>query len=223
LLLLLLFYRILTDPQSNQSTIHPAAIHCALIPYPFVKMGYVKKLGLKERLRSLSLPRRGKQRESSQYQSKNNAREPIIWEFHVTSNPKEYTGDTIEKKTIRTCATTDTVSTSKSIGQTQDIDANSTTTTAQLGWGWLLFSCWSGSPSNLNTVDDVSFESSDGTGDYSEPSMSRIDQVLECDMKSIKADDISGVTSAASVDTDDSDECESEVSHGSGTESNYGP
>eukprot|EP00571_Detonula_confervacea_P016725 CAMPEP_0172312906 /NCGR_PEP_ID=MMETSP1058-20130122/18773_1 /TAXON_ID=83371 /ORGANISM="Detonula confervacea, Strain CCMP 353" /LENGTH=178 /DNA_ID=CAMNT_0013026469 /DNA_START=60 /DNA_END=596 /DNA_ORIENTATION=+ len=154
------------------------------------------------RLRSMSLRHKPKASQPSQSKTNDNDQR---WEFHVTSNPKEYTD---EFEIHRACGTIDTVSTSRSDEEADNTDAG-TTNTAPMGWGWLLSSCWGGSPDL--TTDDATFESSDdGTGDFSEPSMSRVDQVLELAAAN-KADDISDITSvsSSSIYDDDSNDSES--------------
>lgn len=172
-------------------------------------MGYLKKLNKARLVRSMSFRRKSKELQSKTNDNGNYQ----TWEFQVTCNPKEYTDD-IEKKHFA-CGTIDTVSTSRS-GQEKDNNNVGTTNTAtpQVVWGWLLSSCWGGSPDLIDKIDDVTFESShDGTGDDSEPSMSRLDHVLELDAK--KADDMSNITSAASMSIDDDD------SNYSDSQSNY--
>lgn len=73
-------------------------------------------------------------------------------------------------------------------------------------WEWL-FSCWR--PSLVNKTDDLTYQSSyndDGSGESSQPSLSRIDQVLKVPLMVDEISEaISDVTSVPSIDDSDSD------------------
>lgn len=142
------------------------------------------------------------------------------WEVHVTSNPNEYTPDDISlnwltNKMYHLSASfnEDSVSTGSDVdgfeasstgsdeADINDAPAKPTADKYETGWGWLS-QCW-GSPYLTNTTVDPTVESSyndDGTGGSSQPSLSRVDQVLELSL----ADDVSDITSIPSMD-DDSD------------------
>jgi len=142
------------------------------------------------------------------------------WELHVTSNPIECTLDHgnhnwfthklddflssfNEKDDFLSSfnENENSVSTGSDATDNNDAPAKPTADKYETGWGWFS-QCW-GSPHLTNKTDDPTSESSyndDGTGESSQPSLSRVDQVLELSL----ADDVSDITSIPSID-DDSD------------------
>eukprot|EP00578_Thalassiosira_sp_NH16_P017303 CAMPEP_0181111084 /NCGR_PEP_ID=MMETSP1071-20121207/19076_1 /TAXON_ID=35127 /ORGANISM="Thalassiosira sp., Strain NH16" /LENGTH=183 /DNA_ID=CAMNT_0023194933 /DNA_START=91 /DNA_END=642 /DNA_ORIENTATION=+ len=122
------------------------------------------------------------------------------YEFRVTANPKERIDElpSARNESFETVATDETDNNTVGAPATSD----------SKGWGWLLSTCLGGTYEGSATAalnDGRSFQASyDGTGESSVPSMSRLDQVLELNNKT-KADDISDITSAASIDDDDDD------------------
>eukprot|EP00571_Detonula_confervacea_P012085 CAMPEP_0172313274 /NCGR_PEP_ID=MMETSP1058-20130122/19890_1 /TAXON_ID=83371 /ORGANISM="Detonula confervacea, Strain CCMP 353" /LENGTH=202 /DNA_ID=CAMNT_0013026903 /DNA_START=214 /DNA_END=822 /DNA_ORIENTATION=+ len=156
-----------------------------------------------------------------------------IPEFQVTSNPKEYSQDSLTSFNWLTNSFDDfkwrasTSGTTGDTSSTQDDETGCGTTgdtsstqdneieyiscapipvesRNETGWGWLA-SCWH--PSLDTKMDNPTYQSSysdDGSGESSQPSTSRIDQIL----KLPAADEISDVTSVPSIDDSDSDDSE---------------
>ena len=134
-------------------------------------------------------------------------------QFIVTSNPKEYSDTSscpgCTASTTSTDANTDPISpNNKQIDASSPPDCNENSG----GWSWLI-SCWGSSFLGSKQTDDRTYESTSsssneddddgvdgGSGDSSH-SMSRIDTVLNLG----KPDDVSDITSAASVDDSLSD------------------
>jgi len=150
-------------------------------------------------------------------------------QFIVTSYPKEYSDTSCPGCTSSTTSTvddnTDSISTNnKQIDASSPPDSNENSG----GWSWLI-SCWGSSFLGNKQTDDRTYESTSsgsneedddgvdgGSGDSSH-SMSRIDTVLNLG----KPDDVSDITSAASVDdslsdSEDEDDEEEDMS-GSGS------
>mmetsp|Transcript_1660 Transcript_1660/g.3548 ORF Transcript_1660/g.3548 Transcript_1660/m.3548 type:complete len:187 (-) Transcript_1660:137-697(-) len=140
-----------------------------------------------------------------------------IPEFQVTSNPKEYSQDSLTSFNWLTNSFDDfkwRASTSGTTGDTSSTQDNEieyiscapipVESRNETGWGWLA-SCWH--PSLDTKMDNPTYQSSysdDGSGESSQPSTSRIDQIL----KLPAADEISDVTSVPSIDDSDSDDSE---------------
>jgi len=133
-------------------------------------------------------------------------------QFIVTSYPKEYSDTSscpgCTSSTTSTDANTDPISpNNKQIDASSPPDCNENSG----GWSWLI-SCWGSSfllgskaPTDDRTYDSTSSSSNEDDGDGgsgdSSHSMSRIDTVLNLG----KPDDVSDITSAASVDDSLSD------------------
>ena len=148
-------------------------------------------------------------------------------QFIVTSYPKEYSDTSCPGCTASTTSTdanTDPISpNNKQIDASSPPDCNENSG----GWSWLI-SCWGSSFLGDKQTDDRTYESTSsssnedenddgGSGDSSH-SMSRIDTVLNLG----KPDDVSDITSAASVDdslsdSEDGDDDEVEDMSGSGS------
>lgn len=191
-------------------------------------MGLIKKIKSRANLRTIRLRRKSKSVASVAAVVAGAAAKPSTsthdqkWELHVTSNPIEYTLDHgnpswfihklddflssfNEKDDLLSSFTENENSLSTGTDETDNYDAPAKPTADkyETGWGWFS-QCW-GSPHLTNKADDPTSESSyddddDGTGESSQPSLSRIDQVLELSL----ADDVSDITSIPSID-DDSD------------------
>lgn len=141
-------------------------------------------------------------------------------EFIVTSHPKEYSRDSIRTFNWVTNQFDDfEISDDSTADETssEDDDSDPTTSTPTKkysnhesestgGWAWISL-CWG---SNAVKVTDArSYQSSndedddDASNDSSQPSLSRVDQVLA--LPAMADDDISDITSVASIDDSDSD------------------
>jgi len=154
------------------------------------------------------------------------------WEIRVTSNPKEIPRDFNPAQSFNwlTNKMDDFLSSfhedfdgsggmkdNENGTSTVNMSAATSKDDMSSGCGWLGH-CW-GSPYLMNKVaggedTDPTYESSyddDGSGDSSQPSLSRIDQVLEVDAL---FDTVSDITSAPSIDDSDSEsEKSSESNH----------
>ena len=134
-------------------------------------------------------------------------------QFIVTSYPKEYS-DTSSCPGCTDSTTSSDVNTDPISPNNKQIDASSPPDCNENsgGWSWLI-SCWGSSFLGSKQTDDRTYESTSsssneddddgvdgGSGDSSH-SMSRIDTVLNLG----KPDDVSDITSAASVDDSLSD------------------
>lgn len=158
-------------------------------------MGYGKKMR-KPRLPPMSLRRKSKGAEDAPPPHPTKTE----YEFRVMANPKEHVDESPSAcdESFETAAT----------DETDDNTVGASATSDKTGWRWLLSTCLGDTYEDSAIAasnDHPSLEASyDGTGESSVPSMSRLDQVIELNNKT-KADDVSDITSAASVDDDDSD------------------
>lgn len=140
-------------------------------------------------------------------------------QFIVTSHPKEYSRDSIrtfnwvtnqmDDFEISDDSTADETSLDDSDSPTKK-PSNHGSSDGTGGWAWISL-CW-GSNAVKVTDDARSYQSSneddddDASNGSSQPSLSRVDQVLA--LRAMADDDISDITSVASIDDSDSDSSE---------------
>ena len=142
-------------------------------------------------------------------------------QFIVTSHPKEYSRDSIRTFNWVTNQMDDfEISDDNTADETSSDDSDPTSSKSTKkpsnhvsesagGWAWISL-CWG---SNAVKVTDArSYQSSneddddDASNGSSQPSLSRVDQVLA--LPAMADDDISDITSVASIDDSDSDSSE---------------
>ena len=139
-------------------------------------------------------------------------------QFIVTSHPKEYSRDSIrtfnwvtnqmDDFEISDDSTADETSLDDSDSPTKK-PSNHGSSDGTGGWAWISL-CWGSNA--LKVTDARSYQSSneddddDASNGSSQPSLSRVDQVLA--LRAMADDDISDITSVASIDDSDSDSSE---------------
>ena len=185
-------------------------------------MGLLKKIKAKPSLQSVYRRRKAAE---AKLKGDGDQEQLSSAQFIVTSYPKEYSDTSCPGCTASTTSTdanTDPISpNNKQIDASSPPDCNENSG----GWSWLI-SCWGSSFLGDKQTDDRTYESTSsssnedenddgGSGDSSH-SMSRIDTVLNLG----KPDDVSDITSAASVDdslSDSEDGDDEEDMSGSGS------
>jgi len=179
----------------------------------FKKIGKANISGL-----SLSILRKSKSKGVVQHQTpikpETNNNNPK-YEFKVTSNPKEYTGDnSIYEVITQSQSASESTAATTTCDDEQSNDNNSTggdvDQAEAVAWGWFMNACWGGSSSkySVDKRDDAdTFQSSvdcddddDASGESSQPSFSMLDQILSVKAMTSANDDISDVTSVPSID-----------------------
>ena len=175
-------------------------------------MGLIEKIKSRANLRTIYLRRKSEPVSAAEAPAAkpSTSTHDQKWEVHVTSNPKEYTLDhrsfnwlTYKMDDFLFSFNEDPVPTVSNEADNNDAPAKPTVDKYETGWGWLSH-CW-GSPYLANKTDDPTFESSyddGGTVESSQPSASRVDQVLGL---AAPESDVSDITTNPSIDDSDSD------------------
>lgn len=178
-------------------------------------MGLLKKIRSKRSMRPIRLRRKKSAAAvvGSEASSDDGAGDRA-WQYQVTATPKEYSRepsrgyfDWLTNKMDdlgNAGGSADETDTSKPHNACHPVELHVPPGTYD-GWAWLS-SCWGPTlvKTDNTTDDDPTFQSSydsscasDGTGESSQPSMSRVDQVLKL---AAVTSDVSDITSAPSID-----------------------